>query len=174
MIIYTAQIAALLLASILIGYCFVVLILQLYVQRTIVQLECDHARLLDTHDSIWDSLHNCMPRLELSKSSQGSVPLPSDSRDGRSINDELNITKQQPGKPDDLKKISGIGKIIEKTLNELGIYQFSQIADFSQSDIDSVNSYLRFKGRVQRENWISQAQDLCERNKFNPTDRNAT
>ena len=35
------------------------------------------------------------------------------------------------GEPDDLKLISGIGPGIEKTLHELGIYHFRQIAEFT-------------------------------------------
>ncbi|MFK8067174.1 MAG: hypothetical protein AB8D52_02920 [Gammaproteobacteria bacterium] len=66
---------------------------------------------------------------------------------------------------DDLKRIKGIGPKIEATLNELGIYQFRQIANFTEDNINWVNEHLRFKGRIERENWISQANDLIN----NPT-----
>ncbi|MEJ2275928.1 MAG: hypothetical protein P8Y01_15380, partial [Woeseiaceae bacterium] len=37
---------------------------------------------------------------------------------------------------DDLQMIKGVGPAIEKTLNELGIFRFRQIADMSEYDID--------------------------------------
>ncbi len=62
--------------------------------------------------------------------------------------------------PDDLKTIKGIGPKIEKTLNELGVYSFQQIADFTDENKDWVNSYLRFSGRIEREDWVKQAKAL--------------
>ncbi len=62
---------------------------------------------------------------------------------------------------DDLKLIKGIGPAIEKTLNELGIFRFDQIADMSEYDIDRVARRLRgFRSRIYREDWIGQARDL--------------
>jgi predicted flap endonuclease-1-like 5' DNA nuclease len=65
------------------------------------------------------------------------------------------------GEPDDLKKISGIGPGIEKTLNGLGIYHFRQIAAFTPDNVAWVNQHLRFKGRIEREDWIGQARKLA-------------
>jgi NADH-quinone oxidoreductase subunit E len=65
------------------------------------------------------------------------------------------------GEPDDLKKISGIGPGIEKTLNGLGIYHFRQIAAFTPDNVAWVNQHLRFKGRIEREDWIEQARKLA-------------
>lgn len=65
------------------------------------------------------------------------------------------------GEPDDLKRISGIGPAIEKTLHELGIYHFRQIADFTPDNVAWVNEHLRFKGRIEREDWIGQARKLA-------------
>ncbi len=62
---------------------------------------------------------------------------------------------------DDLKLIKGIGPAIEKTLNELGIRRFDQIADMSEYDIDRVAQRLKgFRTRIYREDWIGQARDL--------------
>lgn len=62
---------------------------------------------------------------------------------------------------DDLKDIVGIGKVFEHTLNELGIYTFKQIADFTVADIARVNAELKeFKGRMEQDDWIGQAKDL--------------
>lgn len=62
---------------------------------------------------------------------------------------------------DDLKAIKGIGPSIERTLNELGITQFHQLAEISEGDIDRVAQQLKgFRSRVYREDWIGQARDL--------------
>ena len=65
------------------------------------------------------------------------------------------------GEPDDLKKILGIGPVIEEQLNEMGIYHFQQIADFNQQDIDNVNEALAFPGRIERDEWVEQAGELA-------------
>ena len=65
---------------------------------------------------------------------------------------------------DDLKQIKGVGPAIEKTLNELGIRRFDQIAAMSEYDINRVASRLKgFRSRIYREDWIGQARDLQER-----------
>ncbi len=62
---------------------------------------------------------------------------------------------------DDLKLIKGIGPAIEKTLNDLGIQRFHQIAEMSEYDIDRVAQQLKgFRSRIYREDWIGQARDL--------------
>lgn len=62
---------------------------------------------------------------------------------------------------DDLKLIKGVGPAIEKTLNEMGIFLFEQIAAMSEYDIDRVAHRLKgFRSRIYREDWIGQARDL--------------
>ena len=62
---------------------------------------------------------------------------------------------------DDLKLIKGVGPAIEKTLKEMGICRFSQIAEMSEYDIDRVAHRLKgFRSRIYREDWIGQARDL--------------
>ncbi|MBL4785288.1 MAG: NADH-quinone oxidoreductase subunit NuoE [Cohaesibacteraceae bacterium] len=78
---------------------------------------------------------------------------------------EANIFLSGPrGKPDDLKKISGVGKVLETKLNNLGIYHYQQIADFTKQDIDKIDGLLRFKGRIARESWLEQAVILASGN----------
>jgi predicted flap endonuclease-1-like 5' DNA nuclease len=62
---------------------------------------------------------------------------------------------------DDLKRIRGIGVLIEKRLNALGITSYEQVANWTKADIDSVSSQLDFRGRIERENWIEQARILA-------------
>lgn len=65
------------------------------------------------------------------------------------------------GSRDDLQKIKGVGPAIEKTLNEMGIVSFRQIADMSEYDIDRVARRLKgFRTRIYREDWIGQAREL--------------
>ena len=67
------------------------------------------------------------------------------------------------GLRDNLKLIKGVGPAIEKTLNELGIFRFSQIAELSDYDIERVSRHLKgFSSRIEREDWIGQAQSLNE------------
>lgn len=65
------------------------------------------------------------------------------------------------GAADDLKLISGIGPSIEKMLNGLGIYHFRQIAAFTPANVAWVDRHLRFKGRIEREDWVGQAKALA-------------
>jgi predicted flap endonuclease-1-like 5' DNA nuclease len=65
------------------------------------------------------------------------------------------------GGGDDLKVIKGVGPKLEGLLNGLGVYQFSQIAAFSATDIAWVDSKLSFKGRIVRDRWVDQARDLA-------------
>ncbi len=65
------------------------------------------------------------------------------------------------GKADDLKKISGVGPVLEKKLNEIGIFHFSQIAAFTREQIEQVDDSLNFKGRIERDNWLEQAAEYA-------------
>jgi len=61
---------------------------------------------------------------------------------------------------DDLQQIKGIGPKIAGILQELGIQRFEQIATWTPEKVDWVNERLRFKGRIEREEWIAQARAL--------------
>lgn len=65
------------------------------------------------------------------------------------------------GQADDLKRIRGIGPQNEARLNSLGIYHFDQIAAWSPEEARWVGSYLAFPGRIEREDWVIQAQRLA-------------
>ncbi len=65
------------------------------------------------------------------------------------------------GQADDLKRISGVGPKIEGILNELGIFHFDQVANWSRETTQWVDNYLSFKGRIDREDWIAQARKLA-------------
>ena len=62
--------------------------------------------------------------------------------------------------PDDLKRIRGVGVLIEKKLNGLGVTRYEQIANWTAADIERFSDKLDFKGRIERENWVEQARIL--------------
>ncbi len=64
------------------------------------------------------------------------------------------------GPHDDLKRIRGIGVLIEKRLNAMGVSRYEQIANWTSGDIDRVSQMLEFKGRIERESWVEQARIL--------------
>ncbi|NNC99323.1 MAG: hypothetical protein HKN85_03995 [Gammaproteobacteria bacterium] len=68
----------------------------------------------------------------------------------------------RPEVVDDLKRIKGIGPAIEQSLQELGIYQFEQIANWSQDNILWIEDFISFPGRIMREEWVTQA-DILQR-----------
>jgi predicted flap endonuclease-1-like 5' DNA nuclease len=64
------------------------------------------------------------------------------------------------GPQDDLKRIRGVGVLIEKRLNAMGISRYEQIANWTSGEIDRVSQVLEFKGRIEREGWVEQARIL--------------
>ncbi|MCI5075780.1 NADH-quinone oxidoreductase subunit NuoE [Oricola sp.] len=68
----------------------------------------------------------------------------------------------KPDQPDDLKLISGVGPKIEGVLNSLGIYTFAQVAQWNEAERAWVDSYLKFKGRIDRDEWVKQADALSK------------
>ena len=65
---------------------------------------------------------------------------------------------RKPATPDDLKLISGVGPKIEGILNGLGIYKYEQIAKWTGAEREWVDDHLKFKGRIEREDWAKQAR----------------
>jgi NADH-quinone oxidoreductase subunit E len=63
---------------------------------------------------------------------------------------------------DDLKQISGVGPKLEGVLNDLGFWHFDQIAKWTADEIAWVDSRLKFKGRIIRDDWMAQAAALAK------------
>jgi len=63
---------------------------------------------------------------------------------------------------DDLKLISGVGPKLEGVLNELGFWHFDQISNWTPEEIAWVDSRLKFKGRIESDDWVSQATKLAK------------
>ncbi len=88
----------------------------------------------------------------------------------KSEDDSLTGESQSGDGKDDLKQIKGVGPAIEKTLNDLGIFLFNQLAEISEQEIDRVAQRLKgFRSRIYREDWIGQARDLHYRKNNNLT-----
>jgi len=62
------------------------------------------------------------------------------------------------GVADDLKKLTGISPAIEKKLNDLGIFHYTQIAELSPPAAHNVGEEVGLPGRV--EGWIAKAKEL--------------
>ncbi len=61
---------------------------------------------------------------------------------------------------DDLKKLSGVGPALEKKLHAAGVTSFAQIAGWSDADIARYDEELALKGKIEKEGWVAQSQDL--------------
>jgi predicted flap endonuclease-1-like 5' DNA nuclease len=73
----------------------------------------------------------------------------------------IGLPAPRNGRPDDLQRISGVGEKYERTLNALGFYHFDQIAAWNPFEMDWMDDYLQFNGRIRRENWSEQCELLA-------------
>lgn len=64
--------------------------------------------------------------------------------------------------PDNLKQIKGVGPAIEAKLNAAGINSFAQIAAWTKKEQAEFSEQLSFAGRIEREDWVSQAKLLAK------------
>ncbi|WP_157015309.1 NADH-quinone oxidoreductase subunit E [Mesorhizobium xinjiangense] len=69
---------------------------------------------------------------------------------------------ERPSEPDDLKLISGVGPKIEGILHSLGIFTYKQVASWKKAEREWVDAYLKFHGRIERDDWIKQAKALAK------------
>ncbi len=79
-----------------------------------------------------------------------------------SLSKPKGISGPRNGKPDNLKRLSGVGPKYEKTLHSLGFFHFDQIAEWTDQQVEWVDNHLNFNGRIQREEWIRQAKLLAD------------
>jgi len=62
------------------------------------------------------------------------------------------------GVADDLKKLPGISGAVEKQLNDLGIFHYSQIAELNEKAVHKVGEEVGLPGRVA--GWVAKAKEL--------------
>jgi NADH-quinone oxidoreductase subunit E len=86
-------------------------------------------------------------------------------RDNESAVEDGSIAESANDMRDKLQAIKGVGPAIEKTLNEMGIFRFQQIAEMSEYDIDRIARSLKgLRSRIYREDWLGQARELRDQN----------
>ncbi|KAG1647763.1 50S ribosomal protein L21 [Nymphon striatum] len=101
----------------------------------------------------------------------GHKPVERDRKDrsGRTILTEWAKGTTKLGTPgaghtDDLKVVNGIGPKMESVLASFGITSWEQLAAFTKDDVAKVTEALdTFPGRIDRDEWVSQAKDLVKR-----------
>ena len=77
------------------------------------------------------------------------------------IIDFSNIGTGDKAQSDDFQKIVGIGSFVEEKLNTIGIYNYSQLAQMTDADINAITKVIEFfPGRIHRDDWKGQAKDL--------------
>ena len=62
------------------------------------------------------------------------------------------------GVADDLKKLTGVSPAIEKKLNDLGIFHYTQIAALNEKAAHNIGEEVGLPGRV--DGWITKAKEL--------------
>lgn len=73
----------------------------------------------------------------------------------------------RPMGKDSLQQIEGIDKNIEVKLNELGIFHFDQISEWSERNCQWVEEYLKLeKDQIKNDNWIVEAKNLSRNPKI--------
>jgi large subunit ribosomal protein L19 len=78
----------------------------------------------------------------------------------RELNAAWKGFKKPKGEADDLTQIKGIDADIAGRLKQLNCYKIEQIANFSDDDIANVDDALNLKGRIEKQDWVGQAQKL--------------
>ena len=108
------------------------------------------------------------PAVESAPDTEAAASAPQDTADaqdtetGDAAAKPAGLAAPRESGADDLKKIKGVGKKLEATLNELGYYHFDQIANWTAAEVEWVDGNLKgFKGRVSRDNWVEQAKALA-------------
>lgn len=75
-------------------------------------------------------------------------------------NKPLILSSARPLGKDNLMKIKGIDKKVEKDLNNLGIFHFNQIASWSSKNCDWIDEFLSLPGTAKKNQWVEQAKIL--------------
>ena len=66
------------------------------------------------------------------------------------------------GEGDDLRRIKGLGPKLVSMLHDLGVSSYTQIAAWTEADIDRIDPQLgAFAGRIRRDSWVEQAKFLA-------------
>lgn len=70
---------------------------------------------------------------------------------------------------DDLTNIKGIGPFLQKKLNDMGVYNYAEIAGWDENKIEEVTRQIAFfPGRIQKDDWVGQAARLQQMKQNSP------
>ncbi len=83
----------------------------------------------------------------------------SDARAKR-LNNAFKGFRKPKGTAEDLTQITGINEDLAQLLKKFNVLRYDQIAEFSDDDIANLDDALKLNGRIEREDWIGQAQRL--------------
>ena len=79
-----------------------------------------------------------------------------------SVGTKPTLFTEVPSEKDDLKKITGVGPKLEEAMNKLGVYQFAQVASWTNDEIMWIDDSLSVKGRIERDDWVGQVSELIK------------
>ena len=87
------------------------------------------------------------------------IPERADAR-ARRLNAQWKGFKKPKGEADDLTQIKGIDADLAARLKQLNCFKIEQVANFSDEDIANVDEALKLGGRIEKQDWVGQAQKL--------------
>jgi predicted flap endonuclease-1-like 5' DNA nuclease len=100
--------------------------------------------------------------IDLMFPSVGKVDTKSELAEPKSAS-QIKPIAQVPASQDNLKLISGVGPGLERKLKDAGITSFAQIVALTDAEIQDLEAnVVKFAGRIKRDNWIGQAQQLVD------------
>ncbi len=80
------------------------------------------------------------------------------------LSERLDVTAPVNMNKDDLTLINGIGPFIEKKLNDIGVYTYNHVAQWTAEDIERITTQIQFfPGRIAQDRWVAQAATLLQR-----------
>jgi NADH-quinone oxidoreductase subunit E len=102
------------------------------------------------------------PKKPVAKPAAAKAAKPAKAADTSAGDKPEMLSAARDGKSDNLKMIKGVGPKLEGALNDIGVYHFDQIADWTAEHVAWADQNLvGFKGRVSRDNWVDQAKALA-------------
>ncbi|MEM7082724.1 MAG: hypothetical protein AAF465_08320 [Pseudomonadota bacterium] len=129
-------------------------------RRTLEQRDVEYAKEHRQHSEQRKLAKDWRRRYEALKNELSTTDAPRPAKSSKTDQPKWLLSKA-PAEKDDLKKIWGVGPVMEKTMNKLGIYLFRQVAALRKKDIEWVASHINtFPDRINRDDWVGQAAAL--------------
>ena len=121
--------------------------------------EGDSEDYVEVDESGQELLEDTRPLAARAATPQATPPPPTPQPAVEAPGDDTATASTEVG-ADDLTQINGVGLVIKDKLATLGITSLRQIAALTAEDVERIDQELSFKGRIQREEWVQQAQKL--------------